>query len=528
MTRFTRLRTLSMLSLALFGVTAVHSVLIGVPALDAHAEQPAECSDAVDNDNDGDVDYPEDQSCLSPIDNSEGGPTQSQVPHPFRPACDDGVDNDNDRQTDYPEDGGCENARDDNEGPGIYRDGNPEEYREYFNEPPLHITVSDGREFAEPNEVLEYRITVDNSAGPNRVVTVRAQLPTELELGQVSGGARIENRSIEWVDQVIPAGERLSYVLSARISAQTPDLQALRLKVYAGRAIGTDTTSIYRGVLPAAFGISVTDRAQSARAGDILEYDITVTNQETKLATDVDVNASIPLYTEFVAASEGGTWTGKNVRWAGLTVSPKGERFLQVRLRVRSDAPIGATLQFVAEVKGHQAADLTEVGQRSDVSERGDARPVLLRKTADRDEVRPGERITYTVYLRNTTNQDLTNLFVEDRLDERFMAVVGGETGRKVGDRIVWDIPVLRPGEDWQVRYTVLVNPQTPHGETLLNVVTVTGDGLEKISLTERVQAGRIGVVRKLPPTGAGMDALFLLVSGVLSLVPVAVRRRMA
>jgi len=261
--------------------------------------------------------------------------------------------------------------------------------------------------------------------------------------------------------------------------------------------------------------------------GDVLEYEIAIHNAETKLATEVDVDAALPQYTEFVAASEGGTWTGNGIRWNNLTVSPKGDRLLGLKLRIRSDAPIGTAVQFVANVKGHQGVDITEVAVASDVAPQTENATVLLRKSADRTEVRPGETITYTVYLRNTTDHEIQSLTVEDRLDLRYMQVVGGDAGAMQGDRIVWTIPALASSEDWQVRYTVRVAEGTPHGAELLNVVSVSGEGMENISLTQRVFTARISVVSTLPPAGAPLDLLFLLGSSIAALAPtVALRKR--
>lgn len=65
-----------------------------------------ECSDGIDNDGDGDVDYPNDSGCSSTTDNSE---------YAAPPQCSDGLDNDNDGQIDYPNDQDCSSADDTNE-----------------------------------------------------------------------------------------------------------------------------------------------------------------------------------------------------------------------------------------------------------------------------------------------------------------------------------------------------------------------------------------------------------------------------
>ncbi|MBU0766232.1 DUF11 domain-containing protein, partial [Patescibacteria group bacterium] len=67
---------------------------------------PPECSDGIDNDGDGAIDYPADFSCTSPNDDDESNPLAD---------CQDGYDNDGDGLTDYPQDPGCYSLQDDDE-----------------------------------------------------------------------------------------------------------------------------------------------------------------------------------------------------------------------------------------------------------------------------------------------------------------------------------------------------------------------------------------------------------------------------
>lgn len=77
--------------------------------------EPPECSDGIDNDGDGAVDWPADFSCSSSKDDDEASPVA---------ACQDGVDNDGDGLVDFPADPGCASAQDNDE----------------FNEPPGNDT----------------------------------------------------------------------------------------------------------------------------------------------------------------------------------------------------------------------------------------------------------------------------------------------------------------------------------------------------------------------------------------------------
>ncbi len=62
-----------------------------------------QCSDGIDNNGDGEIDYPNDPGCSAPNDNAE----DTVCPGPMCPACADGNDNDMDGQTDYPMDTSC-------------------------------------------------------------------------------------------------------------------------------------------------------------------------------------------------------------------------------------------------------------------------------------------------------------------------------------------------------------------------------------------------------------------------------------
>lgn len=74
-----------------------------------------DCSDGEDNDGDGYIDYPRDPGCEHRDDDDE---TDSD-----NPECSDGVDNDGDRRVDFPQDNGCKSASDDDEAAGFMTGG---------------------------------------------------------------------------------------------------------------------------------------------------------------------------------------------------------------------------------------------------------------------------------------------------------------------------------------------------------------------------------------------------------------------
>ncbi|HET6348730.1 MAG TPA: hypothetical protein VFH88_06560, partial [Candidatus Krumholzibacteria bacterium] len=86
-------------------------VLAHLPLFGGGGGGTPECSDGIDNDNDGCTDYPDDPGCSDANDDSEN--TAS-----CRPECSDGIDNDGNGCADYPYDEGCSSADDPDESGG--------------------------------------------------------------------------------------------------------------------------------------------------------------------------------------------------------------------------------------------------------------------------------------------------------------------------------------------------------------------------------------------------------------------------
>ena len=71
-----------------------------------------QCSDGIDNDNDGKIDYPDDPGCTSPLQDDE---TDDCPSGPNCPQCANGIDDNANGLIDYPADPGCASASDNNE-----------------------------------------------------------------------------------------------------------------------------------------------------------------------------------------------------------------------------------------------------------------------------------------------------------------------------------------------------------------------------------------------------------------------------
>jgi len=581
-----RARILSLIAGIGIAILVLHSFTAGIPA-ELAAAVFTECADGIDNDHDSLIDYPQDPQCLSLHDDSEG-PTgrglfvsltdtkstvtpggsliyllglRSEREEPmlvdvyFQMPHQTNLISVSDAGSRFEELVVWKNVSvypgrlrllkvninvnphaDDNlllvaeavsEGSKATDTTRVEENDQTKQIPQLKISVTDGKKYAQPGETLEYHVAVRNPTNKERTYTLRLQKPTDTQVEFVSGKNHRANRqAITWLDQVIgPKGAR-EYKVVVRIDEDAEEFFMIRTRASIGASLATDTTTVHTGILPTAIIVTTTDGLDQVVPGALVTYNIALQNTTNQLATEIDVNNALPDYFEFVDASEGGYWTGKNVRWEGLTVAPHGNRSLRVTGRVRSDVTLGQRLQNRVQVKGFEAVDTTVVGEQITGAGLAQARDVLISKRADRSEVRPGGSIGYTISVRNTTNHSLFNVKVEDRMDSPYVHVTNAQYGQTDGNRITWIIPKLAPGQNWDVSYTAQIDYRAPHGVSIPNVVTVSGKGMSTIALTDRIHTMQIGVISTLPPTGAAFDALFLGLTGILGAAQTLWQRR--
>jgi len=383
--------------------------------------------------------------------------------------------------------------------------------------PELRLRISDGKDYAGPDEELRYVLTVENLSDVDRIFELRGELPSTVSFLAATGQYQEQDGSVVWRDQLIRSGDVRTFEVMVVVEHDAVDFTNIVFKASVDGIPSSDTTVVQRQPVIEDFSITVSDGLSEVSPASSVMYQIHLRNNDDILATGLSVSAALPVYAEFMEASNGGIWTGNNVRWSNLTVSPHGERTLTIGAHVRTDAPLGTTLRMTAETQGLVGVDLTKVV--SGTPSRNTLPEALLTKTADRSEVRPGDTVTYTVTLRNNTDCAFRAVRVEDRFDSRFMTVLGAEGGQMQNGQLVWNIPELAPSQVWTVRYSVEISSRAPQGFELDNVVMASGEGLETISLTEKVYTSRLGVVRGLPPTGVAFDAIFLALSGLAGMV---------
>ncbi|WP_211657650.1 Ig-like domain-containing protein [Parapedobacter composti] len=239
----------------------------------------------------------------------------------------------------------------------------------------------------------------------------------------------------------------------------------------------------------------------SVRGGEEITYTIHIRNNSTTTdATGLTVTGAVPDHTTFVSVDADGTHDNGVVTFADLNV-PAGETItVSFKVRVDDDLTGVTEISNVATVKsgpddpGQQTWPPNAANDGPDES--GDRETVVPVEQVNTvvswksyavavppatafnpaiTSVSGGETIAYTVYVRNTGNQRLTNIAVSDQLPAGVTWVSGGTHD---AGTVTFTIPSLEVGAtSTGLTFNVLVNRDLTGIDAIRNVAMVTVPG---------------------------------------------------
>ncbi len=291
------------------------------------------------------------------------------------------------------------------------------------------VSITDGREFITPGQNLTYTVRVKNTSSTAKTTDVRASMPYMSDYLNISDGGVRDSYNVTWKNVTLNPGVEKVFSYTVLVDRDAVDRFAIRARAYVGTISALDETVVRFGLPYNAITTSITDNRNTAEIGQLLTYVIKATNTSDIVGTQVAISANMPQFGEFVSATEGGISDGNNVRWLIAQIAPRDTRTFSYTVRVRSDAPLDAILTAgsVADgMNGYISRDVTKVVAES--SELGIAKnEVVFRKTADRSEAVPGGAIRYTLFIRNTLDHVISDAVIVDRYETQYLSYVSAE-----------------------------------------------------------------------------------------------------
>ncbi|NOS67148.1 MAG: DUF11 domain-containing protein, partial [Candidatus Peribacteraceae bacterium] len=332
----------------------------------------------------------------------------------------------------------------------------------------LELSITDHRDRAGPGDVLEYVVLVRNPESNGTVEHVRVKIPVALR-DVDAPGADFVGSEIVWKNVTLNPHDERAFTFRATVDDRAPKGYPIQVVARVGNVVAFDRTNT--GGDPYSLFSSITDNRDAAGRGELLTYVIHIDNTSGRLDPHANIDAAIPQYSEFVSASEGGVRDRENIRWLDMLVAPNGSRDLEFTVRVRSDAPEGTLLRATSMVQGQVSSDVTQVtGDGFSYRPGGTfAGPRDVEKTSDRLSAKAGSSVSYTVTVRNSHDNDIRGISVNDVFDSSEFTVTDPGAGQVRNGKITWQIEKLQPGESRTFSYRGRLSRSLRVGQEVLN-----------------------------------------------------------
>lgn len=148
--------------------------------------------------------------------------------------------------------------------------------------------------------------------------------------------------------------------------------------------------------------VSITDGKDRISAGGNLLYVIKVTQNAGPIRA-MDVFMTLPTYANAVYPDNGGRVVGGRVIWDHVSLSQGEEKIFTIQVNLGQDIPVDTVLTASVQAERAVASDKTTVGvKNTDAAFR-------ISVTDNRDIVYPGQNLSYTITVKNTSSYSVTS-----------------------------------------------------------------------------------------------------------------------
>lgn len=461
--------------------------------------------------------------------------------------CSNGIDDDNDGRTDFPGDPDCTSSDDDSEAPGGGASTSSVSSSSASSSAGLTISISDGKSTVRTGDSLIYVITLTQSTQASRTVDVELDLPPQVNTITPEQGGTVDGRHVRWNRLTLVQGQQQRLTVLINLKPGLSDGTQLLARVMVDGLEATDTTIIQNSPRQGAvFQAAVSDGTQTAAPGERLSYTVTVQNATDQRQT-ADVILTVSQFVDVSDISPEAPIDANLIVWRDMTFDPNETKTFTFRGIVRRSSPEFAMASTQVRVGEANAVDATSiqsgaraVGSSSSFSASAGAASsaasssggrvgnVLFTKTPSTQEAIPGATIRYTLFVQNVLVQPITDAVVNDRFDPALLEVVDAGGATVIGPgQLQWRVPRLEPGQGWEQSYTLRVAQDASNGAMLTTIASVSGTGVAYATLEDKVLVVKTNVVKALPSTGAAFDILFLLSTLPTAAAATALQRRM-
>jgi len=227
--------------------------------------------------------------------------------------------------------------------------------------------------------------------------------------------------------------------------------------------------------------ISKTSSPDPASAGDLLTSTLTIANAGPSAAADVVVTDQLPDGVTFVGADtpQGSCSEDDGLVRCALGTVPVGQPIVvEVRTRLAADLedPSSANTAFVSSPTADRILENNAAGSSVAVTTEAD---LSVTKSVTDDELRPGQRTTFRVVVRNDGPSVARSVTVSDKLDPGLTAVTASLPGagcETTASDVRCILPQLPVGESRTMTVTADVSSAIGADQALANTATAVSE----------------------------------------------------
>lgn len=230
--------------------------------------------------------------------------------------------------------------------------------------------------------------------------------------------------------------------------------------------------------------IAKTDGGATGVPGGLVTYTLTISNTGNITATGVVITDTLPAFTSFVSASNGGTAVGGIVTWSVGALASGASTTRTLVLQVDNPLPGAVTGITNAASVGDDGTNGPDLHPADNSTTEptpigGISIDLQLAKSDGVAVAAPGDTLVYTLVITNVGNTAATGVVLTDTIPAHTTFVSASNGGTASGGLVTWPAVTLAGGGATTTRtLTVLVDNPLPAGVTTIdNAARVDDDG---------------------------------------------------
>lgn len=369
----------------------------------------------------------------------------------------------------------------------------------------LKVNKSADKQTAKPGEEVTYSIEVTNNTGKTlKDIKVSDTLNENLTFVSAGTEGQYDEEAgvITWTITSLANGQSADLTLKAKVKDDVSDGTTIGNTAVISGAEDEDGNTLPDGSDPKddvyitvenpepASGLEVTKTADKTevKPGESITYTIKVNNTADQEITGIMLKDYLP--NEITGNMEissndginGFTSANNVITWKSFSLAANASKSVKVTVKISENVENGTIITNKAEASADgyepvkdQADTTVNTGEPTPVKPDWDK--LAVEKTVDKQTVKPGENVIYTIKVTNNTGKDLTDITISDTLDQNLTFSSAGAEGKydEALRKVTWMIGSLENGKSTKVTLEASISKDAADKAEIKNTAIISG-----------------------------------------------------